>query len=36
VFAADYLGGEFAPGNVLAVTATFSDGSTATASTSVN
>jgi hypothetical protein len=36
VFAADYLGGEFVPGNVLAVTATFSDGSTATASTTVN
>ena len=36
VFAADYLGGEFAPGDVLAVTATFSDGSTATAATTAN
>jgi hypothetical protein len=36
VFAADHLGGEFAPGNVLAVTATFSDGSTATAATTAN
>jgi hypothetical protein len=35
VFAADYLGGEFLPGNMLTVTATFSDGSTATASTTV-
>jgi hypothetical protein len=35
VFAADYLGGEFLPGNTLTVTATFSDGSTATASTIV-
>jgi hypothetical protein len=33
VFAADYLGGEFLPGNTLTVTATFSDGSTATAVT---
>ena len=35
VFAADYLGGEFLPGNTLTVTATFSDGSTATAVTTV-
>src|SRR5207249_3340876 len=35
VFAADYLGGEFSPGNTLTVTATFSDGSTAAASANV-
>ena len=35
VFAADYLGGEFLPGNTLTLTATFSDGSTATASSTV-
>jgi hypothetical protein len=35
VFASDYLGGEFLPGRTLTVTATFSDGATATASTTV-
>ena len=35
VFAADYRGGEFSSGNTLTVTATFSDGSTATAMTTV-
>jgi hypothetical protein len=35
VFASDYLGGEFLPGRTLTVTATFSDGSTAVASTIV-
>jgi len=35
IFAADYLGGEFLPGNTLTLTATFSDGSTATASATV-
>ena len=35
LFASDYLGGEFLPGRTLTVTATFSDGATATASTMV-
>jgi hypothetical protein len=35
VFASDYLEGEFLPGRVLALTATFADGSTATAATTV-
>ena len=35
VFAADYQGGEFLPGRTLTLTATFSDGSTAVASTTV-
>jgi hypothetical protein len=35
VFAADYQGGEFLPGRTLTLTATFSDGSTATAVTTV-
>src|SRR5436309_8326075 len=35
VFAADYLGSEFLPGRTLTLTATFSDGSTVTASTTV-
>src|SRR5262249_41211687 len=35
VFAADYQGGEFLPGRTLTLTATFSDGSTASASTVV-
>src|SRR5262249_52855805 len=35
VFAADYQGGEFSPGRTLTLTATFSDGSTASASTVV-
>ena len=35
VFAADYLGSQFLSGRTLTVTATFSDGSTATASTAV-
>jgi len=35
VFAADYLNGEFSPGNTLTLTATFSDGTTATAATTV-
>src|SRR5207247_6533683 len=35
VFAADYLGSEFLPGRTLTLTATFSDGSTATASTTL-
>jgi hypothetical protein len=35
VFAADYLGTEFLPGRTLTLVATFSDGSTATAVTTV-
>jgi len=35
VFAADYLGSEFLPGRTLTLTATFSDGSTASANTTV-
>jgi hypothetical protein len=35
VFAADYLGAEFLPGRTLTLTTTFSDGSTATAVTTV-
>jgi List-Bact-rpt repeat protein len=35
VFASDYQGGEFLPGRVLTLTATFADGSTATAVTTV-
>jgi hypothetical protein len=35
VFAADYQGSEFLPGRTLTLTATFADGSTATASTTV-
>jgi len=35
LFASDYAGIEFAPGAALALTATFSDGTTATASTTV-
>jgi subtilisin family serine protease len=35
VFAADYQGSEFLPGRTLTLTATFSDGSTASASTAV-
>ncbi len=35
LFAADYLAREFLPGNTLKVTATFSDGPTATAVTTV-
>ena len=35
VFAADYLGSEFLPGRTLTLTTTFSDGSTATASTTL-
>jgi hypothetical protein len=35
LFAADYLEGEFLAGNTLTLTATFSDGSTASASTTV-
>jgi len=35
VFAADYLNGEFSPGNTLTLTATFSDGSTAVGTTKV-
>jgi hypothetical protein len=33
LFASDYLASEFSPGNTLTLTATFSDGTTATAST---
>src|SRR5439155_652034 len=35
VFASDYLNGEFVPGNTLTLTASFSNGSTATAVTTV-
>ncbi|TME22350.1 MAG: hypothetical protein E6I75_30380 [Chloroflexi bacterium] len=35
LFASDYAGIEFAPGAALTLTATFSDGTTATASTTV-
>ena len=35
LFAADYQGGEFLPGRTLTVTATFSDGSTAQAGTTI-
>jgi hypothetical protein len=35
VFASDYLGGEFLPGRTLTLKATFADGSTATAVTTV-
>jgi len=35
VFASDYLDSEFLSGNTLTLTATFSDGSTATAVTTV-
>jgi hypothetical protein len=35
VFAADYLNSEFQPGRTLTLTATFADGSTATATTTV-
>jgi hypothetical protein len=35
IFAADYQGSEFLPGRTLTLTATFADGSTATASTTV-
>jgi hypothetical protein len=35
VFAADYLGSEFLPGRTLTLTATFSDGSSASANTTV-
>jgi hypothetical protein len=35
VFAADYLNSEFQPGRTLTLTATFADGSTATATITV-
>jgi hypothetical protein len=35
LFASDYQASEFSPGNTLTLTATFSDGTTATASTTV-
>ena len=35
LFVADYLNAEFLPGRTLTLTATFSDGSTATATTTV-
>jgi hypothetical protein len=35
VFASDYQGREFQPGRTLTLTATFADGSTATAATTV-
>jgi len=33
IFASDYQGSEFLPGRMLTLTATFADGSTATAVT---
>src|SRR5207247_2548512 len=36
LFAADYLEGEFLAGNTLALTATFADGSSASATTTVS
>src|SRR6267142_4155797 len=36
VFASDYLAGEFLPGRTLTLVATFADGSTATAVTTVS